>query len=405
MGVLLGTGIPLLQACGGDDGGDDDGSTDNNGSTSGSTGTTIFGAGAADSEDAVKESIADGLKPEAGPLRLFNYPDYVNPEVVAGFEAKYGVKVEITTFDTDTESIQKLASGAVKVDVQHSVSASTIYKLIGGGLVQPLNRSYLTNFGNIQPSFTDPYYDPGAQYSVPYTLFTTGIGYRADRVDAAEVAERGWDMIWNGDFKGEISILDDSREGLFLAMMRKGNFDINTTDPAVIGAAGDDLAELIDLVNIKINIEGYKDIPEGATIDRPHLERRPDRRRVELPAGRHRLPDVLGYWYPADNIGPLGNDCMCVMANAESPVLAHLYIDYLLDLQVAETELHVERVPAGTDRASDADYLIGKGYVPENLRNAVLTTEQIEKGLRYLPLSPDDELIWEDAWSKFTAGG
>ncbi|MBI5087919.1 MAG: hypothetical protein HZB15_03345, partial [Actinobacteria bacterium] len=52
----------------------------------------------------------------------------------------------------------------------------------------------------------------------------------------------------------------------------------------------------------------------------------------------------------------------------------------------------------------DADYLIGKGYVPENLRNAVLTNEQIEKGLRYLPLSPDDELIWEDTWSKFTAG-
>jgi hypothetical protein len=43
--------------------------------------------------------------------------------------------------------------------------------------------------------------------------------------------------------------------------------------------------------------------------------------------------------------------------------------------------------------------------VPENLRNAVLTTEQINKGLRYLPLDPEVELIWEDTWSKFTAGG
>jgi spermidine/putrescine transport system substrate-binding protein len=403
MGVLLGTGIPLLQACGSDDGGDDGGPTDSNGSSSGSTGTTIFGAGAAESEDAVKESIADGLAPEAGPLRLFNYPDYVNPEVVAGFEEKYGVKVEITTFDTDTESIQKLASGAVKVDVQHSVSASTIYKLIGGGLVQPLNRSYLTNFGNIQSTFTDPFYDPGAKYSVPYTIYTTGIGYRADRVDAAEVAERGWDMIWNGDYKGEISILDDSREGLFLAMMRKGNFDINTTDPAVISAAGDDLAELIDLVNIKINIEGYKDIPEGATsIAHTWNADLIGGALNYLPEGTG--PEVLGYWYPDDNIGPLGNDCMCVMANADSPVLAHLYLDYLLDLQIAELNFTWNAyLPALT--GLDADYLIGKGYVPENLRNAVLTTEQIEKGLRYLPLSPDDELIWEDTWSKFTAGG
>ena len=47
------------------------------------------------------------------------------------------------------------------------------------------------------------------KYSVPYTIFSTGIGYRADRVDPAEVDERGWDMIWNADYKGEISILDD----------------------------------------------------------------------------------------------------------------------------------------------------------------------------------------------------
>ena len=385
LGVLLGAGIPILQACGGDsDGG-------------------LSSAPDSGSEADGVPAIADGLSPEKGPLRLFNYPDYVNPEVVAGFEAKYGVKVEITTFDTDTESIQKLASGAVKVDVQHSVSATTINKLIQGGLVQLLNRSYLTNFANIQDAFLDPFYDKGAKYSVPYTLFTTGIGYRADRVDAAEVAERGWDMIWNGDYKGEISILDDSRESLFLAMMRSGNYDSNTTDRSVIEKAGADLAELIDLVNIKINIEGYKDIPEGATTIAHTWN-------ADLIGGAlNYLPDgtgpeVLGYWYPADNIGPLGNDCMCVMANAESPVLAHLYLDYLMDLQVAELNFTWNAyLPAL--KGLDADYLIGKGYVPENLRNAVLTTEQINKGLRYLPLAPDDELIWDDVWSKFTAGG
>lgn len=385
LGVLLGAGIPILQACGGDgDGGS---------SSAPDSGSEADGVPA----------IADALSPEKGPLRLFNYPDYVNPEVVAGFEAKYGVKVEITTFDTDTESIQKLASGAVKVDVQHSVSATTINKLIQGGLVQQLNRSYLTNFANIQDAFLDPFYDKGAKYSVPYTLFTTGIGYRADRVDAAEVAERGWDMIWNGDYKGEISILDDSRESLFLAMMRSGNYDSNTTDRSVIEKAGADLAELIDLVNIKINIEGYKDIPEGATTIAHTWN-------ADLIGGALNFlpdgtgPEVLGYWYPADNIGPLGNDCMCVMANAQSPVLAHLYLDYLMDLQVAELNFTWNAyLPAL--KGLDADYLIGKGYVPENLRNAVLTTEQINKGLRYLPLAPDDELIWDDVWSKFTAGG
>ncbi|MGD9997260.1 MAG: PotD/PotF family extracellular solute-binding protein, partial [Ilumatobacteraceae bacterium] len=204
LGVLLGAGLPILQACGGDD--DDAGGGE------------------------VKEPIKDGLEPEKGPLKIFNYADYVNPDVVAGFEDKYGVKVEITTFDTDTESIQKLASGAVKVDLQHSVSAASIYKLIDGGLIRQLNKSYIPNFVNVKSQFKDPFYDKGAAYSVPYTMYTTGIGYRADRVDKAEVEERGWDMIWSPQYKGEISILDDSRESLFLAMMHKGLFDPNTTD-------------------------------------------------------------------------------------------------------------------------------------------------------------------------------
>src|SRR5690606_32834670 len=83
-GVLLGSGIPLLSSCGGDD----------------------------DAGDAESEPIADGLEPEAGPLRLFNYADYVNPEVVAAFEEEYGVSVEITTFDVDSEAITKLANGS-----------------------------------------------------------------------------------------------------------------------------------------------------------------------------------------------------------------------------------------------------------------------------------------------------
>ncbi|HEX6657141.1 MAG TPA: twin-arginine translocation signal domain-containing protein [Ilumatobacter sp.] len=72
LAAVLGIGAPLLQACGGDD-----------------------------DDEAVTEPIDDGLEPEAGPLRVFNYADYVNPDVVASFEEKYGVKVDITTFDVD----------------------------------------------------------------------------------------------------------------------------------------------------------------------------------------------------------------------------------------------------------------------------------------------------------------
>jgi len=377
LGVLLGAGIPLLNACGSDD------------AASGSQRT---------------EPIADGLEPEKGPLRIINYADYVNPDVVADFENKYGVKVEISTIDTDTEAVAKLASGALKVDVHHSMSSTSIGNLIQGGLIQPLNGTYFTNRGNVLAAFDDPWYDPGAVYSVPYTFFGTGIGYRADRIDPAEVEAQGWDTVWNATaFKGQVSILDDEREAFTMAMLRAGVTDINTLDQAIIDQALADVIELIDLVNVKVNIEGYKDIPEGTTTIAHTWS-------ADLIAGAASyLPegtstDVLGFWHPPSEQYVVNNDSMGVLANAENPVLAHLYIDYLLDNAVAEKNFSwVGYLPALTKL--DADFVIGAGYVPENLRSCVPTNDDIGNGLKFKALGPEGDAQYEAAWSKFTAGG
>jgi spermidine/putrescine transport system substrate-binding protein len=377
LGVLLGAGVPILQACGG--------------SKSGGSGKKTA-------------AIADGLKPEKGPLRIINYSDYVNPDVVASFEAKYGVKVEISTIDTDTEATTKLASGALKVDLHHSMAQTGVPNLINGGLLQPLNPSYLTNRGNVLSSLSDPWYDPGSKYTVPYTFFGTGIGYRADRIDPELVEQQGWDTIWNAtDFKGQVSVLDDEREALTMAMLRKDILDINTVDPNVINQALADLTELIDLVNVKVNIEAYKDIPEGATTVAQTWS-------ADLIAGAASyLPegtsaDVLGFWRPPSFRYIVNNDSMGVLANAESPVLAHLYINHLIDNEVAEQNFSwTGYLPALTKL--DATYVINAGYVPENLRSCVPTNEDISKGLNYRSVGVEGDALYEAAWSKFTAGG
>ncbi|MDP9464669.1 MAG: extracellular solute-binding protein, partial [Actinomycetota bacterium] len=233
IGLALACGVPLLQACG-DDGG---------------------------SSGKQTEPIKDGLSPEAGPLRILNYDAYVSPDIVAAFEAEYGVKVEITTFTTDDEVITKLASGAFDADLHHSAATDTLFKLVESGLIRPLNKTYLTNIGNIVASLRDPDYDKGGVYTVPYTVFGSGIGFRADKVDPASVS---WETLWNPEYKGVTSVLDSAREGLAMAMMRKGLTDVNTSDAAVIKQAGEDLGELTNLMNIKVDIEGYHTIPEDA---------------------------------------------------------------------------------------------------------------------------------------------
>ncbi len=376
LGVLLGAGAPLLQSCGGSD----------------------------DKRSTVSATIADGLEPEKGPLRIINYADYINMEVIADFEAKYGVKVEISTIDTDTEATTKLASGAIKADVHHSMSPTSIGNLIAGGLIQPLNKSYLPNFANVISTFNDPWYDPGAKFSVPYTFFGTGIGYRTDRIDPALVESQGWDTIWNAsDFKGQVSVLDDEREALTMAMLRKGITDVNTTDQKVIDQALADISELIGLVNVKVNIEGYKDIPEGTTTIAQTWS-------ADLIAGAAGyLPEgvsdeVLGFWHPPAGEYVVTNDALGVLANAANPVLAHLYLNFMLDNDVAEKNFSwVGYLPAIAKL--DADYVIAAGYVPEHLRSCVPTTEEISKAIYLKPLGAEGDAKYETAWAKFTAGG
>ena len=372
LGLAMACGLPLLQACG-----------SSGGSGGGSKKNT--------------KAIADGLKPEAGPLKIFNYDSYVNADVVKAFEEQYGVKTEITIFDTDDEAITKLASGAVKVDLQHSAATNSLHKLVDSGLIQPLNKSYLTNFDNIASSLRDPYYDRGSTYTVPYTVFGTGIGFRADRVDPASVS---WDTLWDTKYKGMASVLDDYREGLGMAMLYRKLTDVNTTDPKVIKQAGDDLGTLTNSMNIKVNIDGYTTVPAGSVTVAHTWSGDMINAQYNLPNGTG--PEVLGYWQPSQAV--INNDTMCIMSNATNPVLAHLYLNFLLDKQNAQDNFsYVGYQPA--IEGLDAQALIDAELVPENLRSCVMTNDEISKGYRFLQLSPDVDALYEDTWSKFKAGG
>ncbi len=112
---------------------------------------------------------------------------------------------------------------------------------------------------------------------------------------------------------------------------------------------------------------------------------------------------MLGFWHPPSERYAVANDMLGVMANAESPVLAHHYLNYILDNDVSEKNFSwVGYLPALTKL--DADYVIGAGYVPEHLRNCVPTNDDITNGQQFRDLGIDGDLLYEETWSKFKAG-
>ena len=243
------------------------------------------------------EPIADGLAPETGTLKVFNYEEYIAPSVLKKFQREHGVKVEVTTFTSMDEAIAKLSSGQAEFDVFFPTT-DVIAKLAAGQLLQPLNKSYIPNLPNVWESLQDPFYDKGSVYSVPYVMFQTGIGYRIDGVaKAPDAYANPYDIFWDTANNGQVYLLEDDREVFGMALLRMSpDNDVNTEDEELIAAALEDVMELTDAVNVKVGAEAYTVLPEKRAWVHQCWSGDVVNAQYYLPEGES--IDNIGYWYP-----------------------------------------------------------------------------------------------------------
>ena len=148
----------------------------------------------------------------------------------------------MTTFNTMNEALAKLRTGQLNFDVFFP-TVDVLGPLIRTKLIQPLNHSYLPNISQAWPDFTSPFYDGNWKYTVPYTIYTTGIAWRKDKVPENPYAmPNGYAMPWQAKYRGRVAILDDYRESISLGLMKSGIYDLNTSDPKQIALARQNLA-------------------------------------------------------------------------------------------------------------------------------------------------------------------
>ena len=345
------------------------------------------------------DAIADGLPNESGTLEILNWADYQNPESIAIFEEKFGCKVVTSIYDTEEAAIAKLRNGTFKPDLILGMTDTGLAKLIAADLLQPLNKSYIPNFGNVISGLQNPYYDLGSQYTVPYFIYGNGIGYRTDRIDKNAFEGNGYDILWDSQFNGKVGVLDSYRDTLAMAMFRAGNFDGNTVDAAIIQKAGDDLIAMREATNPKVDILAYTEIPSGNRDINFTWSGDLFTALQYLPEGV--APDVLGFWYPEKTVTK--NDFMCIAKSAKAPVLAHQLINFLSDTDNAL----LNREYVGYQPALESitvDLLISSGTIPESLTDALVTPEKYKAGLAQVSLEPAVDALWLEQWTRFTAG-
>jgi spermidine/putrescine transport system substrate-binding protein len=236
---------------------------------------------------------------------------------------------------------------------------------------------------------------------MPYLTWKTGIGYRRDFVEDPSTYDMPFDIFWDTKYAGKVGVLDEYRETIGMALLRNGGTNFNSTDPAELTAAVDSLLELIDLVNVEIGPGDYQKLAEGTSHVRYSWSGNMNYAQYYLPKGTD--VDVLGSYSPPEGGWEVANDTIVINKDAENPVLAHLFINFLMEKDVALTNFGYEGFQpplVGVDRQEFLD----AGYIPPNLENTLVAEEDFGLGQPVLPLSPADDQLYQDEWARFKAG-
>jgi spermidine/putrescine transport system permease protein len=256
----------------------------------------------------------------AGQLNVYIWSNYIAPETVRRFEQRHGVRVNVDVYDSNEALIAKMQSGNVDYDVV-CPSTYTVQGLVAQGLLRALDWSALPHATNLDPRFLNRPHDPGNRYSIPYFWGTTGIGYRKSRVESVD----SWGALWDPRYRGRILMLDDARE-TFTAALRLRGLGVNTTDPAQLAAAQALLVAQRPLVRA-YNSSNFEDVLLSGDVWLAQGWN------GQFARAMAQDPDIA-YVVPKEG-SSLFLDNLAIPRDAPHPELAHAFLDFVMEAEVA----------------------------------------------------------------------
>jgi spermidine/putrescine-binding protein len=260
----------------------------------------------------------------AAELHVYNWSEYIDPQIYEDFEAEFGVHVVEDTFASNEELLAKLQAGAAGYDIIVP-SDYMVEIMIEEGLLAELNHENIPNIANIDPKFANPPYDPGMVHCVPYQWGTTGIGYNSDEFDEPPDS---WAYLFDPElasqYAGRFTMLNDSREAIGAALKYLG-YSLNSTSEEELMQARDLLIQQKQWV-YSYDSEQYEDLISADETVMAHGW-----------SGDFFMAAVederIWYAIPQEG-GVIWADNLCIPASAPSRYTAEVFINYLLRPEV-----------------------------------------------------------------------
>ena len=291
--------------------------------------------------DAGQAAAPAGDAPASKVLNVYNWSDYIGEDTIANFEAETGIKVTYDVFDSNEVLEAKLMAGNTGYDIVVP-SLTFLSRQIQAGVFQEIDKSRLSNYGNLDPAFMALLAgnDPGNAHSLPYLWGTTGIGYNVEKVKEAlgeDAPTDSWALVFEPEnlakLKGcGVAFLDTPSEIIPPVLQYLGE-EPNSFDEAVIQKAVDRLQQLRphityfhssqfinDLANgdICVAVGWSGDIIQAQARAAEAAEANPDKPGVEV-----------AYSIPKEG-APMWFDMLAIPKDAKNVDNAYLFLDYLM---------------------------------------------------------------------------
>lgn len=256
----------------------------------------------------------------AGELNVYNWGDYINPEVLDRFSEEYDVEINLDTYGSNEEMLAKIQAGATGYDIVFpSVHMHDIMHKLE--LLHETRINEHPDFKNIDPAFLRAKTDPAGSWCLPYAYGSVGIFYNRKLVGDIDSWE---DFFAIPDTTGhKIIMLDDMRETIGVGLIMTGH-SVNSTDPDALQEALDFLLERKDKIS-------------AFTYDSPQLVIAGDVAAAHWFVGANiwvnDSPDELGYVIPKEG-ATLYQEDICVLKSAPNKENAQRFLEFYLQPEI-----------------------------------------------------------------------
>ncbi|WP_433746530.1 ABC transporter substrate-binding protein [Falsibacillus pallidus] len=323
--------------------------------------------------------LVDKLNSSAGyggknTLTIYNWGDYIDPDLIKEFEKESGLKVIYQTFDSNEAMMTKIQQGGTTYDVAVP-SEYAIEKMNEEHLLLPIDKSKLPNLKYINPKFMDLSFDPDNKYSVPYFWGTVGIVYNPDMLGGKKITS--WNDLWDKDLKNQILLVDGAREVMGMGLnslhyslndtnekhLQEAKHKLDKLTPNIKAIVGDEIKMLLANEEAAVGVVWSGDAAEIMYEN-----------------------DKLDYVLPKEGTN-LWFDNMVIPKTAKNVKGAHEFINFMLDPKHA---------------AQNADYV---GYSTPNAKALTYLPKDVSSDTRFYPTDDmTDKLeVYENLGKKMLA--